>query len=111
MTQYDPWVIREALHNCIAHEDYALHGRINVVEQDDHLLFTNLGAFIRKSVENVIEYDSPPDMYRNPLLARAMVNVNTMIDTIGSGIKRMFQKQRGAILPMPDYDLSEPQRV
>jgi len=29
LTQYDPWVIREALHNCIAHQDYGLRGRIN----------------------------------------------------------------------------------
>jgi ATP-dependent DNA helicase RecG len=34
-----------------------------------------------------------------------------MIDTIGSGIKRMFLKQRERSFPMPDYDLSEPDRV
>jgi ATP-dependent DNA helicase RecG len=39
-----------------------------------------------------------------------MVNLN-MIDTIGSGIKRMFTKQRQRNFPMPDYDLSEPGRV
>jgi ATP-dependent DNA helicase RecG len=39
-----------------------------------------------------------------------MVNLN-MIDTIGSGIKRMFLKQRERFFPMPDYDLSEPERV
>jgi ATP-dependent DNA helicase RecG len=39
-----------------------------------------------------------------------MVNFN-MIDTIGSGIKRMFTKQRQRFFPMPDYDLSEPGRV
>ena len=49
-------------------------------------------------------------MYREPFLAEAMVNLN-MIDTIGSGIKRMFTKQRERYFPMPDYDLSEPERV
>jgi ATP-dependent DNA helicase RecG len=39
-----------------------------------------------------------------------MVNLN-MIDTIGSGIRRMFTKQRQRCLPMPDYDLSESERV
>jgi ATP-dependent DNA helicase RecG len=34
-----------------------------------------------------------------------------MIDTIGSGIKRMFTKQRQRNFPMPDYDLSEKGRV
>ncbi|MHB1532553.1 AlbA family DNA-binding domain-containing protein [Acidithiobacillus sp.] len=47
LTQYDPWVIREALHNCIAHQDYGLRGRIQVVETPDALLFTNVGGFCR----------------------------------------------------------------
>jgi ATP-dependent DNA helicase RecG len=34
-----------------------------------------------------------------------------MIDTIGSGIKRMFEQQRSRFFPMPDYDLSEPEKV
>lgn len=110
VAQYDPWVLRELLHNCIAHQDYRLHGRINVVEQDDGLLFTNLGHFIPPSVEWVIDADSPPDQYRNPFLAQAMVNLN-MIDTMGSGVKRVFRTQRDRFFPLPDYDLSDPQRV
>jgi ATP-dependent DNA helicase RecG len=31
LSQYDPWVLREALHNAIAHQDYLRHGRITVV--------------------------------------------------------------------------------
>ena len=33
--QYDPYIIREALHNCIAHQDYTLGGKIIVVENED----------------------------------------------------------------------------
>ena len=110
ITQYDPWVIRESLHNAIAHQDYTQTGRINVVEEPESLLVSNLGHFIPGTVEEVIRRDAPPEKYRNPFLAGAMVNLN-MIDTIGSGIKRMFQKQRQRFFPMPDYDLSEPQRV
>jgi len=109
-TQYDPWVIRESLHNAIAHQDYSEGGRINVVEEPDALLFTNLGEFLPGSIEEVIRQDAPPELYRNRLLAEAMVNFN-MIDTIGSGIKRMFTKQWQRGFPMPDYDLSEPKRV
>ena len=29
--QYDPYIIREALHNCIAHQDYTLGGKVVVV--------------------------------------------------------------------------------
>ncbi|WML87682.1 RNA-binding domain-containing protein [Thiothrix subterranea] len=110
VSQYDSWVIRELLHNCIAHQDYTLGGRINVVEQEDSLLFTNMGKFLPDSVEWVIEHDSPPDQYRNPFLAHAMVELK-MIDTIGSGIRRVFNKQRERFFPLPDYDLHDPQRV
>jgi ATP-dependent DNA helicase RecG len=110
ISQYDSWVIRETLHNCIAHQDYTLGGRINVVEDPESLLFTNLGEFLPGSVEEVIRRDAPPELYRNRLLAEAMVNLN-MIDTIGSGIKRMFTTQRQRNFPMPDYDLSEARRV
>ena len=33
-----------------------------------------------------------------------------MIDTQGGGIKRMFQARR-RFFPLPDYDLSQPERV
>lgn len=110
ISKYDDWVVREALHNCIAHQDYAQGGRINFVEEDDSLLFTNRGHFIPESIEKVLERDAPEEQYRNPFLVQAMVELN-MIDTIGSGIKRMFRRQKERFLPMPDYDLSDPQRV
>ncbi len=110
VTQYDPWVVRETLHNCIAHQDYTMRGRINVVETLDTLLFTNLGSFIPGSVEAMIRSNAPPEVYRNPFLAQAMVNLN-MIDTIGSGIKRMFERQWERNFPMPDYELEDRQRV
>lgn len=110
LTQYDPWVIREALHNCIAHQDYGLRGRIQVVETPDALLLTNVGGFLPGRVETVIEQDAPLEICRNPFLSEAMVNLN-MIDTQGGGIKRMFIKQRERFFPMPDYDLSQPERV
>jgi ATP-dependent DNA helicase RecG len=110
LTQYDPWVIREALHNCIAHQDYGLRGRINVVETPDALILSNVGGFLPGSVETVIRQDAPSELYRNPFLAEAMVNLN-LIDTQGGGIKRMFQTQRRRFFPLPDYDLSQPERV
>ena len=67
--RYEPYIIREALNNCIAHQDYALGGRINVIEGEDHLIFTNKGSFIPGSVEKVIREDSPEEVYRNKFLA------------------------------------------
>lgn len=110
VTQYDAWVIREALHNCIAHQDYRLAGRVTVVEFPDRLLLTNVGDFLPGSVETVIRQDAPQNVYRNPFLADAMVELN-LIETQGGGIKRMFETQRRRSFPLPDYDLSEPGRV
>ena len=111
VTQYDPWVIRETLHNCIAHQDYSLGGRINIIEESsDSLLFTNAGLFLPGSVPDVILRDAPSDFYPNRFLVEAMVNLN-MIDTIGSGIKRMFGLQRKRFFPLPDFNLDEPNRV
>lgn len=104
--QYDPYIVREALNNCIAHQDYTLGGKINVVEHEDSkLTFANSGTFIPESIEKVIEADAPETNYRNPFLANAMVNLN-MIDTIGSGIKKMFIIQKNKYFPLPDYDFS-----
>lgn len=103
--QYEPYAIREALNNCIAHQDYALHGRINVIESDDQLVFTNLGSFIPGSVERVVREDAPEEHYRNRFLAAAMFNLK-MVDTAGGGIRKIFNYQRSRYFPMPDYDLS-----
>lgn len=104
--QYEPYVIREAINNCIAHQDYRLGGFINVVENEDgYLTFSNLGSFIPGSIERVIREDAPEEHYRNPFLASAMFNLK-MVDTIGSGIKRMFNFQRQRLFPMPDYQLT-----
>jgi ATP-dependent DNA helicase RecG len=103
--QYEPFVIREAINNCIAHQDYTKGGRINVVEMEDQLVFTNLGSFIPGSVERVVREDAPEEHYRNKFLATAMFNLK-MVDTAGGGIRKMFNYQRVRFFPMPEYELS-----
>lgn len=102
--QYDAWVMREALHNCIAHQDYGLGGRINLVEKPDELIFSNLGEFLPGSVEAVITTDIPPERYVNDRLTSAMVDLK-MIDTRGGGIRRMFGEQRSRFFPLPEYEI------
>lgn len=104
--QYEPYTIREALNNCIAHQDYSKGGRINVIERDDQLIFTNLGTFIPGSVEKVVKDDAPEEQYRNKFLATAMFNLK-MVDTAGGGIRKMFNFQRERFFPLPDFDLSD----
>jgi len=100
LSQYDSWVMREILHNCIAHQDYLQGARISIVENDESLLFTNRGEFIPGSVDSLITSDSPPDHYRNPFLAQAMVNLN-MIDTIGSGSGVCSASRESVTFPCP----------
>ena len=105
--QYDPFIIREALNNAIAHQDYTLGGKTIVVENEKGTLsFSNSGDFIPKDIEYVVTHEIPEDKYRNPFLANAMVNLN-MIDTIGSGIKRMFIIQKDKYFPLPDYNFND----
>ena len=105
ISQYDSWVFREALHNCIAHQDYALCCNIVVAEYPDRVQFTNMGAFVPVTLEKALTDDGRPRFYLNRQLAEAMVELN-MIDTIGSGIKRMFRLQQQRYMPMPDYIIS-----
>lgn len=104
--QYEPYAIREALNNCIAHQDYTLAGRINVVEREESLSFTNLGSFVPGDVWRVVMEDAPEEHYRNRFLATAMFNLK-MVDTAGGGIRKLFLFQRQRFFPMPDYDLSD----
>ena len=108
--RYDPWVLREALHNCITHQDYFLAGRISVLEHPDRIIFTNVGSFLPGNIETVIHRDAPHPIYRNPLLAEVMTALG-MIDSRGGGIKQMFTTQKKRAFPLPDYDLDDPQLV
>lgn len=108
--QYDTWVLRELLNNCIAHSDYSIGGRIYVNEFEDELILTNPGSFIPGSIEPILNpgYTSP--FYRNQLLAEAMVMFK-MIDTETTGIRRVFHIQREKFFPLPDYDITSKDRV
>lgn len=103
---YEPYVIREAINNAIAHQDYELGGQINVVEYEDHLVFTNKGSFLPGSIENVLTNNAPEEHYRNHFLCNAMVGLK-MVDTIGSGIRKMYSYQRERLFPVPLYQLSD----
>ena len=108
--KYDQRIVLEALHNCIAHQDYTRNGRVVVTEQPDKLIFTNEGGFYEGQPDEYIQGTKIPRRYRNPFLAQAMAELN-MIDTMGYGIRDMYAGQARRYFPMPDYDLSEPNAV
>lgn len=106
VAKYEQKVVMEALHNCIAHQDYDCGGRIVVTECPDKLVFENEGSFFEGKPEDYIVGNKTPRRYRNPFLAQAMTELN-MIDTMGYGIFEMHRSQARRFFPMPDYDLSE----
>lgn len=103
--QYDMWLLRELMNNCIAHSDYTLGGRIYLNEFEDNIILTNPGTFLPGKIEPILEPSYNPPFYRNQLLAQTMVNFN-MIDTQTTGIRRAFRIQKERYFPLPEYDFS-----
>ena len=95
MKQYDDYTIREALHNCIAHQDYTMQQRINFVENPTYLYYSNAGSFIPGTLENALTNEEPQAYFRNECLCRAMVD---------------FNEQWRRHFPMPDYEIDAKNR-
>ncbi len=110
VAKYDRKIVLEALHNCIAHQDYSRNGRVLVTEKPDRLIFESEGAFFEGQPADYVNGHKTPRRYRNPFLTQAMAELN-MIDTMGYGIHEMHLGQARRYFPMPDYDLSEPNTV
>ncbi|MBZ9755264.1 putative DNA binding domain-containing protein [Mesorhizobium sp. ESP6-5] len=106
VSKYDQVVVLEALHNCIAHQDYSRSGRVVVTEYPAKLTFENEGTFFEGGPDDYVAGTKTPRRYRNPFLTQAMTELN-MIDTMGYGIHRMFDEQRKRYFPLPDYALSD----
>ncbi len=108
--QYDADLVKEVINNCIAHSDYRRHGKINIEEFEDHLVFMNEGAFIPETIEKALEPGYKPPYYRNAFLCNAMVNMY-MIDTNSMGIPMIYNIQKARCFPLPSYDLDVMNRV
>jgi len=55
LSKYDRKVVLEALHNCIAHQDYSRNGRIVVTEEPYKLIFENEGDFTKESPKTMFQ--------------------------------------------------------
>lgn len=106
VTKFDSFIIREALCNCIGHQDYLAGWRIDIIARGDCLTLINAGSFIPESVEKVVIQDAPEPDYRNKFLVEAMTNIG-LVETVGGGIRKMFAIQQKKGFPLPDYNLSD----
>lgn len=103
LPRYETQLVLEALHNCIAHQDYERAERIVVEEWPDRLCLRNAGEFVDGRPSDYYQGGRTPTRYRNPWLAAAMDEVG-MIDKAGFGIADMVSIQRKRYLPLPDYE-------
>ena len=111
ISKYDERIVLEALHNCIAHQDYSRCERVLVIERLGELEFQNAGEFFDGTPDDYIRGNRSPRRYRNRFLVEAMVTLR-MIDTMGFGIREvMWKGQASRYLPLPDFDLTEPGHV
>lgn len=111
VSKYDQRIVLEALHNCVAHQDYSLQERILVIERQGELVFQNAGNFYDGTPREYVLNNRMPTRYRNRFLAEAMVHLR-MIDRMGFGIREiMYRGQANRYLPMPDYDKTGPDHV
>ncbi|MEY4487643.1 MAG: hypothetical protein RIQ79_151 [Verrucomicrobiota bacterium] len=111
VSKYDQRIVLEALHNCIAHQDYARCERVLVIERVGEIEFQNAGDFYDGTPDDYVRGTRSPRRYRNRLLAEAMMRLG-MIDTMGFGIREiMWKGQASRYLPLPDFDLTEPGHV
>lgn len=104
--RYDMNVLREILCNAVAHQDYTIKGRINLIETEVGVDIVNPGGFIPGSVEALLGGGYMPPYYRNRLLTTAMKSIG-MIETYGGGIVRTMRIQKDRCLPLPDYSVND----
>lgn len=108
--KYEQGTVLEAIHNCLAHQDYAQHARVSVLERHDRLEFISQGSFYDGDPDDYAVDPHMPKRYRNTTLVMAMTALN-MIDHLGYGIEKMNRSQAKRYLPLPEYDLSTPGEV
>lgn len=100
---YDILAIREALNNCVEHQDYRKGEPITVVERDGGLTFSNAGTFIPGGVGSLVSDSSQPRCYRNRHLAETMARMG-MTEMSGGGIIGIFRAQMRRGLALPRYE-------
>ena len=108
--EYDAWSLRELIGNAIAHQAYDRGGKININEFPDRIEIMNEGGFIPGTIETALGIGYKPPFYRNPFLCDAMLQVR-LLDQSSMGIRTVYQNSIKRRMPLPTYDLSDPQRV
>ncbi len=105
MPEYPDFAWREAMHNAVAHRDYAVQGAGTEIWMfEDRMEVVSAGAFLEGvTLEQVLRLERI-HRSRNPRIVRALVDLGYAKDQ-GEGIPRMFAEMADAFLPRPDVEV------
>ena len=105
MPEYPDFGWREAMHNAIAHRDYAIQGAGTEIWMfEDRMEVVSAGAFPEGvTLEQVLRLERV-HRSRNPRIVRVLVDLGYAKDQ-GEGIPRMFAEMEDAFLPRPDVEV------
>ena len=105
MPEYPDFAWREAMHNAVAHRDYAIQGAGTEIWMfEDRMEVVSAGAFPEGvTLEQVLRLERI-HRSRNPRIVRALVDLGYAKDQ-GEGIPRMFAEMEDAFLPRPDVEV------
>ena len=101
MPEYPDFAWREAMHNAVAHRDYAIQGAGTEIWMfEDRMEVVSAGAFPEGvTLEQVLRLERV-HRSRNPRIVRVLVDLGYAKDQ-GEGIPRMFAEMEDAFLPRP----------
>lgn len=99
--------LRECIANCVAHQDYSKHQRIEVYETiHKEIEFRNAGAclYSKEEFDLIRQRKLKPNRYRNEFLARVMREIGLM-EPKGKGHAQIFDyNTKEVYLPLPQVD-------
>ena len=105
MPEYPDFAWREALHNAVAHRDYAIQGSgTEIWLFEDRMEVVSAGRLPEGvTLEEVLRLERV-HRSRNPRIVRVLVDLGFAKDQ-GEGIPRMFAEMEDAFLPQPELDV------
>ena len=105
MPEYPDFAWREALHNAVAHRDYAVQGSgTEIWLFEDRMEVVSAGDLPEGvTLEEVLRLERI-HRSRNPRIVRVLVDLGFAKDQ-GEGIPRMFAEMEDAFLPRPEVEV------
>ena len=105
MPEYPDFAWREALHNAVAHRDYAIQGSgTEMWLFEDRMEVVSAGGLPEGvTLEEVLRLERV-HRSRNPRIVRVLVDLGFAKDQ-GEGIPRMFAEMEDAFLPRPEVEV------